>query len=213
MSPRNHPYVCCKSSPVKFYVRLLRRGENTFHAFCTVCLPTGGHRLVEGSNWREITWGEWRAKRLQPAQNPLESDFASDADPYDFLTNEEKDAQIREWAASHSRPVPAPNPLKEMPARRIRFLASRWAEKQPGLAARLEKAVALTGGVSSQGEGVYVVEGSSGHEYIVHADPETKVSTCNCPDSELGNHCKHRLATALVYLAELDLPPHPGGIR
>lgn len=53
MSSRNYRYVCCKCHPVKFYVRLLRRGPDTFHSFCASCLPKGGNSL--GSNWQEVT--------------------------------------------------------------------------------------------------------------------------------------------------------------
>ena len=90
-----------------------------------------------------------------------------------------------------------------IPAQRIRSLATQWAERHPELATRLEKAVALTGGVKSQGEGVYVVEGV-GDVYIVWADPQGKRSTCNCEDSRRGHHCKHRLAVALVFKAETE---------
>lgn len=85
------------------------------------------------------------------------------------------------------------------PATQIRTLATLWSAKHPELASRIERAIALTGGVKSQGEGVYVVEGESG-EYIVTV--VGRISFCTCPDSARGNHCKHRLAAALVCAQE-----------
>ena len=70
------------------------------------------------------------------------------------------------------------------------------------LAGRLERAMALVGGVSSQGEGVWVVEGSN-VDYIVWADPVTRSSTCTCADFlQRGAKCKHILAVALVFVTE-----------
>lgn len=100
MSSRTYPRQCCRAEPTRFYVRLLRRGPNTFHAFCWAHLPRGGHQLVVGSNWMEITKEEWLAKQLRPAHDPSQ-DFASDADPYDMLTDEEKAEQNRRWALNY----------------------------------------------------------------------------------------------------------------
>jgi predicted nucleic acid-binding Zn finger protein len=87
-----------------------------------------------------------------------------------------------------------------MPASRIRNLATKWSAKRPELAARIERAIALTGGVKSQGEGVYVVEGVGG-DYIV---TKGRNSMCTCPDSQRGNRCKHQLAVALVCIVERE---------
>lgn len=86
----------------------------------------------------------------------------------------------------------------------IQTIANLWKVRYPHLADRIDRAVALTGGVKSQGEGVHVVEGSHGAEYIVWADPETHKSTCTCPDFEKGHKCKHILAVALLWAVNRD---------
>jgi hypothetical protein len=78
-------------------------------------------------------------------------------------------------------------------------LASKWIIKYPYLKERIQKALALITNVKAQGEGVYVVIGDSGRDYIVWADPSSGQSTCTCEDSIRGNHCKHRLAAALIH--------------
>lgn len=84
----------------------------------------------------------------------------------------------------------------------IQQIAAKWAAKHPHLKSRIERAVALTGGVKSQCEGVYVVEGSNGAEYIVSVDFDKGMSTCTCEDHRRGQHCKHRIAVALVHVLE-----------
>lgn len=34
-------------------------------------------------------------------------------------------------------------------------------------------------------------------EYVVRVDRKNHRSSCSCPDSRKGRHCKHRLAVAL----------------
>lgn len=87
------------------------------------------------------------------------------------------------------------------PVERMRQYVSAWSIRYPHLQVRLEKALALTGGVVPQGRGVYRVQGGGG-EYVVRVDHEKGTSTCTCVDSHKGHHCKHRLATALVYVVE-----------
>lgn len=86
---------------------------------------------------------------------------------------------------------------------RMRQLANKWAEMHPELEDRLQRALALTGGVrkiaSSNGFEAYVVEGV-GDDYIVKVDLRNHTSRCECQDFQTRRiHCKHRLATALVY--------------
>lgn len=90
-------------------------------------------------------------------------------------------------------------------ASRLHQIAFNWALKHPHLKSRIERAVALVGGVKSQCEGVYVVEGSKGVEYIVAVDFEKGTSICTCTDHKKGNHCKHRLAVALVCVLEREV--------
>ncbi len=82
-------------------------------------------------------------------------------------------------------------------------LAKAWAKKGLAEGPRLERALALVGGVSSQGEGVWVVEGGQ-RDYVVFLDPERQEpSTCDCPDYVHRKvQCKHQLAALLVYWAE-----------
>lgn len=87
------------------------------------------------------------------------------------------------------------------PAERMRELAAIWSVQHPELQERLQKALALVGGVRAQGEGVYVVEGV-GNEYVVSVDLPRRRSSCTCEDSRRGHHCKHRLAVALLYKVE-----------
>ncbi len=87
------------------------------------------------------------------------------------------------------------------PATRIRELANIWAERHPELRERLERAIALTGGVERRARGVYGVEGQNA-TYVVRI--RGRKSTCTCPDShaERASHCKHRLAVALAVKSE-----------
>ncbi len=85
------------------------------------------------------------------------------------------------------------------PVQYMNLLVQKWSQAHPELASRLDRAMALTGNVHSQGEGTFVVEGRTG-EYIVGV--EAGRSTCTCPDSLRGHKCKHRLAVALVSMTE-----------
>lgn len=85
------------------------------------------------------------------------------------------------------------------PSQYVNTLVQKWSTKHPELASRLERAMALTGSVHSQGEGTFVVEGATG-DYIVGI--EHGRSTCTCQDFKRGHHCKHRLACALVCMTE-----------
>lgn len=80
-------------------------------------------------------------------------------------------------------------------------LVAKWSRKYRGSKSRLEKALRLINNVKAQGEGVYVVTGESGNDYIVWADPWVKSSTCTCEDYKRGYYCKHKWAVALVYVS------------
>lgn len=89
------------------------------------------------------------------------------------------------------------------PAEQMKRLAGIWAIQFPALQERLERALALVGGVrlvSEEGSArsVFVVEGV-GDDYLVTVDHGARVSRCTCEDSRRGNKCKHRLACALVF--------------
>lgn len=86
---------------------------------------------------------------------------------------------------------------------RIMAVAKDWESKNPDLAKRMRRAVALTGGIlqNAQNKRVFYVEGE-GDIYRVTVDPSSRSSSCTCPDSSTrGAHCKHRLAVGLVYAA------------
>ena len=79
-------------------------------------------------------------------------------------------------------------------------LALLWGVRYPRLRSRLERAVALTGGVTPRGEGVWEVESTEGRVYEVQADPVRRESACTCIDFRRGGgRCKHQLAVALVW--------------
>jgi SWIM zinc finger len=88
-------------------------------------------------------------------------------------------------------------------ASRIFELAKAWKQKHPDLTDRIDRAIALTGGVERVGEGVFEVEGRTA-TYIVRVRGAD--SSCTCPDDHRyrrqASHCKHRLAVALVVRAE-----------
>lgn len=85
----------------------------------------------------------------------------------------------------------------------MRQIAAAWSVRHPQLQARLFRAVhiAAAGEVKSQGEGVFVVKG----QYIVTVDHESGTSACTCKDHQRGNHCKHRLATAILFVYEAEV--------
>lgn len=91
----------------------------------------------------------------------------------------------------------------------MRNLADQWLKKHPELdERRMNKALALTGGVSEVKTNEYKVEGEGG-DYVVTVNPAQKKSFCSCEDSRRGNHCKHRLAVALIVMAEKKQPAPP----
>lgn len=76
-----------------------------------------------------------------------------------------------------------------------------WTSTHPELKERLEKAVFLLDNVEATlSPDVYKVRSDSKKrtEYLVRVDRRNRTSTCSCPDSQKGNHCKHRLACALL---------------
>ena len=81
----------------------------------------------------------------------------------------------------------------------VHSLASKWISKYPELKDRIHRAVALVANVrpGDRSKNVFFVEGSGGSSYMVRVDRAAKNSTCQCPDSREGNHCKHRIAVAL----------------
>jgi len=88
----------------------------------------------------------------------------------------------------------------------MKGLADKWLKNHPNLdAKRMNKALALTGGVSEAKPNIYEVEGE-GDTYVVTVNPGQKKSSCSCEDSRRGNHCKHRLAVALVMMADKHQP-------
>jgi hypothetical protein len=83
-------------------------------------------------------------------------------------------------------------------------LARKWAGMHPGLATRLERAIALVANVipGDFSPNVFFVEGSEGHRYMVRVDRKNRTSSCTCADSKVhGDRCKHRLAVALYETA------------
>jgi hypothetical protein len=89
-----------------------------------------------------------------------------------------------------------------MDATKIQNVANRWAAKHPELAPRIFRAVALTGGIHKVDDNTYRVEGATG-DYTVTINRAARTSSCTCPDTQQGgNHCKHRLACALIEMAE-----------
>jgi len=78
-------------------------------------------------------------------------------------------------------------------------LVARWAAKHPELKTRLERAAFIVENVRRTPDpNLYVVKSAtSGQEYLVKINRWAKRSTCSCPDSRKGHHCKHRLAAAL----------------
>lgn len=76
-----------------------------------------------------------------------------------------------------------------------------WTSMHPELKERLERAVFLLDNVEATlCPGIYKVrsENQKRVQYVVRVDRANRSSTCSCPDSQKGNHCKHRLAVALV---------------
>ena len=75
-----------------------------------------------------------------------------------------------------------------------------WTETHPELKDRLERAVFLLDHVESTlSPVVYRVRSETSRRvYLVRVNRKTRTSTCTCPDSQKGNHCKHRLAVALL---------------
>ncbi len=90
------------------------------------------------------------------------------------------------------------------PAGYIRHLATMWAAKHPYMDDRMERAIALTGNITQLDKYRFRVEGVGG-TYNVRVNYRRKTSTCSCPDSRKGFHCKHALAVALVYVTEREM--------
>lgn len=74
-----------------------------------------------------------------------------------------------------------------------------WTERHPKLKSRLEKAVFMLGHVETTlHPDTYKVHSENGKKvYVVRVNRRARTSTCSCPDSGKGNHCKHRLVVAL----------------
>ncbi len=75
-----------------------------------------------------------------------------------------------------------------------------WTERHPELKDRLERAVFMLKKIERTAcPDVYVVRSDSNIriKYVVRIYREERTSTCSCPDSQKGHHCKHRLAVAL----------------
>jgi uncharacterized Zn finger protein len=87
------------------------------------------------------------------------------------------------------------------PTRTIFAAAAKWAASHPELEGRLARAVALTGGVRKVSPFTFHVEGTKA-VYVVRVNPREKTSSCTCPDSHQGHHCKHRLAVALCFVSK-----------
>ena len=105
----------------------------------------------------------------------------------------------RHLAGMNTNTAPATAPAASNVAR----LATVWADKHPELSARIQRAVALVSNVSTTlAPEIFFIEGSWGHKYIIRTDRKARTSTCTCPDSEKGHHCKHRLAVALYVAAQ-----------
>jgi hypothetical protein len=98
-------------------------------------------------------------------------------------------------------------------AQEIRKVANDYAAKQPykifGVGARIERGLnmALEGKVileptNTSPHRCKVISSDGLRSYLVDLDSEY----CSCPDSQKGNHCKHRLASYFVLqaLANLD---------
>jgi len=95
----------------------------------------------------------------------------------------------------------------------MRALADAWGAKNPKWKERLNKALAFTGDIEPQGNGVYNVP-SEKQTYVVKVTGNT--STCTCEDFRRGNKCKHVLACALLVTAEkrdANLPALLGGVN
>ena len=98
----------------------------------------------------------------------------------------------------------------------IREIAEKWIAKNPddpALKARIMRAIPLTQYVVEKGPNVYQVsnpesESARGGQIPVYTVVvRGNTSTCTCPDSRKGGHCKHRLAAGLVYMAKRRQTP------
>ncbi len=78
-------------------------------------------------------------------------------------------------------------------------LVARWTAKHPELKNRLERAAFLIEHVRPTPDpDLYEVQSATSHrKYLVKINRWARCSTCTCPDSRKGNHCKHRLVVAL----------------
>jgi hypothetical protein len=116
-----------------------------------------------------------------------------------FTVEKAKDqARYEAFLAAHAARQERAKRLVDAPAD-VAEKAARWVAHRPELATRMEKAMALVGGIERTDEAnTYKVEGGKG-DYIVRVDRGRRYSECTCPDSAVrGQKCKHRLAVALV---------------
>jgi len=93
----------------------------------------------------------------------------------------------------------SPLTVKDPRFQRALDLVARWAAKRPSLKNRLERAVFIVEHVRpTLDPNLYEVQSATSfRKYLVKVDRHARRSTCSCPDSRKGHHCKHRLAVAL----------------
>ena len=74
-----------------------------------------------------------------------------------------------------------------------------WTNRYPELASRLERALFMLGNVQpTLHVDIYKVRSENSKKvYVVRINRQARSSSCSCPDTQKGNHCKHRLAVAL----------------
>jgi hypothetical protein len=100
---------------------------------------------------------------------------------------------------------------KPATAKDAAYYANVWARQMPNLAARLQRAIPLVGGVSpGPRPNTYKVVGATGN-YVVETfrtDTGGLNTACTCPDNRKnGQRCKHSLAAALaVKLGQVGAP-------
>ena len=93
----------------------------------------------------------------------------------------------------------SPLTIKDPRFQKTLALVVRWAAKHPELKDRLERAAFIVENVQRTPDpDLYVVKSATSfREYLVKVNRWNRSSTCSCPDSRKGHHCKHRLAVAL----------------
>lgn len=113
------------------------------------------------------------------------------------------DAQLNIHTLGEALPVPfAQPPLPALIEQTARQVYEAFSEKlKATLNGRQERALklALEGHVTHKSERIFSVRSENGqHAYLV----DLTRSYCNCPDSQAGHVCKHRLAAYLVEQAD-----------